>query len=644
MSDGGTPSGAFASAAPTASREVESQPRALEAAAPTRSMTVLAQVRWLINELRPEPWALPVVAALGVLGALLESVGLYLFIPLIQGVAAGPGGINLGVLGPFRHLFTGVAPEHLVPTFATFAIGCIVLKNVVLYACHSVWYVLQRRVVHRVRTRLVGQVISSGMDFGAGSERASVIAQLLGETWRIGDSLAGLFKALVYALTCGVFLIMLMVVSIKLTVIAVACMGVAALGLWFVTRNAERMGRDLGASNERFGSVIWETLQGMRSIRAFGRETDELARFEHASETAGQANKRQELLWAIPWRYSEISVTLIVALLVVFGAQSVNDIPALVAFMGILYRAQQPVRELMSTRVILGGTKAYIERFDDLLKETTKPVMRNGTRTDFTFKKSITLQNVSFRYAPDAPLILKNIDLTIPVGKTTAIVGPSGAGKSTLVDLLLRFRDPTTGEVLVDGEPLTSLDFHAWRKRISLMSQDTFLFDATVKDNILYGNPHADDATLQHAAKVAHADGFISRLEQGYQTGVGERGSRLSGGQRQRIAIARAVARNPELLVLDEATNALDSHTERAFQDALEAFSHLRTVVVIAHRLATIEKADQIVVLEAGEVVEQGDFRTLLAKGGKFAALYEAQRMSGMEGAANAAAPADDAA
>jgi subfamily B ATP-binding cassette protein MsbA len=233
---------------------------------------------------------------------------------------------------------------------------------------------------------------------------------------------------------------------------------------------------------------------------------------------------------------------------------------------------------------------------------------------------------VRFHYEPDEPPALDDVSLTIPAGRTTALVGPSGAGKSTLVKLLFRFYDPDEGTVTVDGRPLPELALGSWRDRIALVSQDVFLFNATVRENIAYGRPGATDAEVEEAARRADAHAFIRRLPQGYDTELGDRGVRLSGGQQQRITLARAIVRNPELLILDEATNALDSRSERLIQDALDLFGEGRTVVIIAHRFSTIEQADHIVVLEGGRVREEGDRESLLAHEGLFSELLALQR------------------
>jgi subfamily B ATP-binding cassette protein MsbA len=233
---------------------------------------------------------------------------------------------------------------------------------------------------------------------------------------------------------------------------------------------------------------------------------------------------------------------------------------------------------------------------------------------------------VSFRYGADEPLVLRDISIRIPIGQTTAIVGRSGAGKSSLLSLLFRFYDPTEGEIRADGVPLREFRISSWRARLGLMSQEVQLFNDTVAANISYGKPGATEDEIKAAARVAHADGFVEDLPAKYDTIIGDRGLRLSGGQRQRIALARTILRDPDVLMLDEATNALDPMAEQAFQEAFAEFSKRRTVVVIAHRLSTVLSADQVVVLEEGRVRQVGTPAELIAQEGRFAEMYNLQQ------------------
>ncbi|HEY9749326.1 MAG TPA: ATP-binding cassette domain-containing protein, partial [Allocoleopsis sp.] len=260
-----------------------------------------------------------------------------------------------------------------------------------------------------------------------------------------------------------------------------------------------------------------------------------------------------------------------------------------------------------------------------LLDRSDKPYIRSG-KTPFTgLRQAIAFRAVDFRYGAGEKTALQNISICIPKGKTTAIVGPSGAGKSTLISLICRFYDPTSGEIEIDGHPLPQLNLADWRDRIAVVSQSVHIFSATVYENIAYGRPAATEAEVIAAAKQANAHEFITQLPQGYQTQVGDQGVRLSGGQRQRLALARAMIRNPEILILDEATNALDSISEHLIQEAIHRLSQRCTLIVIAHRLSTIEQADQIIVIEEGQVTEQGTMAELLKRDRLFAQLYRLQ-------------------
>lgn len=268
----------------------------------------------------------------------------------------------------------------------------------------------------------------------------------------------------------------------------------------------------------------------------------------------------------------------------------------------------------------------------DLLRRDDKPYFEDGRRAFTGLQRSIDLETVDFSYNPGEP-VLSEITLSIKRGEMTALVGASGAGKTTLADLLPRFYDPTQGRILVDGIDLREFKINSLRRRMAVVSQDTFIFHTTVKENIVYGVESANDTDVYEAARMANALDFILALPQGFDTILGDRGVRLSGGQRQRIAIARALLRNPEILILDEATSALDSVTERLIQESLERLSAGRTVVAIAHRLSTIANADKVVVMEQGRIVEQGSYQDLLEDRGKLWKYHQMQFETSRAGA-----------
>jgi subfamily B ATP-binding cassette protein MsbA len=294
-------------------------------------------------------------------------------------------------------------------------------------------------------------------------------------------------------------------------------------------------------------------------------------------------------------------------------------------FIFVLYRLQPRIRDLDGTRVALASYAAPVEEVMTLLDRADKPYTRSGTEPVDRLDEPIRFERVSFRYEPDDPPALRDVTVAILPGQTTALVGPSGAGKSTFIKLLLRLYDPTEGTIYVNAHPLQSLDLTAWRRRLAVVGQDGYVFNTSVQANIAYGRLDATDAEIRDAARRADAHSFIQNLPRGYATRVGERGVRLSGGQRQRLTLARALVRHADLLILDEATNALDSLSEDIIQDTLETLHGRCTTVVIAHRLSTVMQADHVIVFDEGVIREQGTPTGLLEQEGFFTELYASQ-------------------
>ena len=587
----------------------------------TRKAAFIPRVHALIRLADAPAWSAPVIVGLGLLSAMFEGIGLSLFIPLVELLGAREGGASV-LTRVFSTMLAPVPVEWRVPVVIAGLCLSIVLKNVVGQLNQYVTQYVNGQVAHNLRVRVLRQTIDSCVDYGIGNRRSDIVTTLANNTWTVGSTLMLVHRMAVCSITVLVFATLMFAVSATLTVVALAGFALIALVINFATRRAHDVGQQVVAENKALGMRVWENVTSLRLIRAFSREQDELRRFADASDAVRRRLLQMGMLWALPTPISEVLGIAAIAALILAGNAIGLGVASLAAFLALLYRMQLPVRELMTARVAFDGAAAAIADVDDFLERTRERFLRDGDVEFGGLRQCLSLREVTFRYPETEVPALSDISLDLMRGATTAIVGRSGAGKSTLMDLLFRFRDPTAGQVLVDGVPLDRLRIASWRSRVAVMSQEVHLLNDSVAANIAYGKPGASLEEVRAAATVAGADGFIQELPARYDTIVGDGGTGLSGGQRQRIALARTILRNPDVLLLDEATNALDNETEREFQSALARYAKGRTVIVIAHRLSTVEAADQVVVLEAGKVVEIGPPARLLRARGAFARLH----------------------
>lgn len=579
----------------------------------------------LVHEIgRPKRWAVLSIIALGLFAALLEGLGLLLFIPLIRSLGASTGGGG-GVERLLEDLLRVIPQSQQTALLVGLLFALILLKNLVNLANVAVAKYMDGDVAHRLRERIFTQVLASCIDYKNTTKRADIATTLSTNSWRVSTSLSIFYNMLVAAVTAFVFVTLMAAISTFLAACTLVFLAVMAVMIRTVTREADTIGMAVVRENKEFGQRMWESMNSLQVIRAFGRERFEEERFVAASDNVRRRLWTLDVLWALPAGISEVAIVGLIGALILVATQVGVGIAALAAFLSLLYRLQGPARILMQDKVALDGMSATVDDVAQLLESSSRPFLKDGHGAVAPLRSAIEFENVSFRYGPEEAWAVQDVSVSIPAGKTTAIVGRSGAGKSTMLALLFRFYDPVSGKILIDGTPLDSLRLAEWRTNLSLMSQDVHLFHDTVAANIGYGRLEATQEEIVEAARIAHADEFISSLPQGYHTVLGDQGLRLSGGQRQRIALARTILRDPDILLLDEATNALDIESEQAFQFALKRYSQARTVVVIAHRLATIRDADQIIVMDGGRVVEVGPPDRLLGDEGKFARMVNLQ-------------------
>lgn len=414
-----------------------------------------------------------------------------------------------------------------------------------------------------------------------------------------------------------------------LATFAVLILPLASIPIVFLGRKLRRLNRRAQAQMGVLSTLLKEVLSGIKVVKAFGRESYEQQRFQQRNAAFYDVTMRAVKTDEIGSPIMEMLAALGVALVVFYGGRQVvrgaSTPGTFFSFLTAVLWLYEPMRKLSNLNSTLQGGLAAADRVFDVLDQRHDPPTSDGQTELPSLRHRLLIRNVSMRYTPHTPFVLQNVNLQVEAGEVVALVGFSGAGKTSLVDLLPRFYDPQQGAILIDDVDIRQVSLASLRAQIGVVSQDIVLFDDTLRQNILYGNPQATEAQMIQAARAAYAHDFISRTPLGYDTVIGERGVRLSGGEKQRLAIARALLKNSPILILDEATSALDSESEQMVQYALDNLMKDRTTFVIAHRLSTVRHADKIVVLHQGKVVETGRHSELLAQGGLYSRLYDLQ-------------------
>lgn len=484
-------------------------------------------------------------------------------------------------------------------------------------------------LVNRLRGRIFDQLESFRLSYYTNVSPGALMSTIRGEVNQVQQAFNVLSTSIVHGSKVLAYLVSMLILSWQLFLISTLVFGLMSVGLTSLTARVREASFEVPAANKAFTARALSFVNGIRTVHASGTQEFERKRFYGAAQKIHDAQIAVVKLSALVRPLIEgLGVTLLVGMVAVsYGLLiSTGRLKAaeLLTFLFVLIRTTPLVSSLNGIRVGFISSQGALQAVTDLLKQDDKPYFKDGHNIFQGLQRSIDFISVDFAYNPGEP-ILHDITLSIKRGETTALVGASGAGKTTLVDLIPRFYDPTRGQILVDGVDLNELKINSLRHRMAIVSQDTFIFQTTVTENLMYGVENASDTDIIEAAKAANALEFIQELPHGFETQLGNRGVRLSGGQRQRIAIARALLRNPEILILDEATSALDSVTEKLIQESLEKLSKGRTVIAIAHRLSTIANADKVVVMEKGRIVEQGKYQDLLKEEGKLWKYHQMQ-------------------
>lgn len=579
------------------------------------------------STLKAHPGIIAAMAVMAVVNAFFEGVGMSMLLPIIEGLH-DPSGYT--PVHPLSQKLAAFLSWFSIP-FSLWVLFLICISLFFFQALAKyVRAVLAAKMGSHIltdsRERLFKALMSSRLAYVQQRKLGDLVNSFITDADWARAAFQQFFNTIVEGLLACTYVFVVTAISWQLSLIVLGFMALLAV----VGKKRKVIyvhGTKLGEATDRLGSTVTECMTGFREIKLFGRDEHVEASFSKVSAKVSDTMYAMLKATAVFGMVYDLAGVVLLFGVVGFGWAFLGMTGAeIVVFLGILFRLVPRVNSCQSAADCYAGTVVGVEGMSKIIdeiqgkKETSAP-----GKLEPVFRSHLELRDVSFQYEGGNQPSLTNLNLRLERGKTLAVIGSSGAGKSTLVDLVARFHDPSAGSILVDGVDLKDLDLKQWRGMIGFVSQENFLFNDTIANNIRFGTPEATDDEVTSACKAVHAHEFISQMPEGYATIVGDRGVRLSGGQRQRLSLARAVLRDPKILILDEATSDLDSKSEHLIEQSLADLRKNRTLIVIAHRLATVEKADEIIVLQSGVIVERGTHKELLKSGHHYSEFYHLQ-------------------